>query len=170
MDKIKNTRPGAVALALCGLLGFGILLSLADDADAISPPGKKAHSGWVGPYKVVYTDFNNDAGVKALAATNTSKTFIEDVYVNIDTAFARAGLDGGPTAVTMSLGKDGAKTHYKGATTVYTGASDFASGTFREEAAGVRIDAYLLTTGATANVLTAGEARIYLKVSEPTSN
>lgn len=154
--------------ALCALL-FGLLL-LSPEAEAISPPGKKAHSGWVGPYKVVYTDFQNDAGVKVLATTTAGKTFVEDIYVNIDTAFAKAGLDGGPTAVTMSLGKDGAKTRYKGATTVFTGASDFAAGTFIEDGVGTRIDAYLLTTGTNAAQLTAGEARIYLKISEPSTN
>ena len=57
-------------------------------------------------------------------------------------------------------------TNYKGATTVYTGASDLSSGTFRQEAAGVSINAYLVTTGTNASTLTAGKARVYLKTSE----
>lgn len=153
------------ALAALALFVFGIAV-YSNDASAIAPEQQAARSMWHGPYGIKYTDFQNDAGVKALAITTASKTFVEDIYVDLDTAFARASLDGGPSAVTLSLGKTSAATHYKGATTVATGAGDISSGTFRMEAAGVGINAYLLTTGTNASTLTAGAARVYLKTAE----
>lgn len=167
MSEIKKARSGMVALVL-GLLGVGLLMSVPDDADAISPPGRKSFSGWVGPYRVAYTDFQNDAGIKALAVTNSGKTIVEDIFIDIDSAFERASLDGGPTAVTMSLGKAGAVTRYKVATTVFTGATSPITGAaaVREDARGVDMNAYLLTTGTNASTLTAGVAKVYFKVAE----
>lgn len=153
------------ALTALALFVFGIAV-YSNEASAIAPEQQAARSVWHGPYGIKYTDFQNDAGIKTLAVTTAPATFVEDIYVDLDTAFARAGLDGGPTAVTLSLGKSGAVTNYKGATTVYTGASDLSSGTFRQEAAGVSINAYLVTTGTNASTLTAGKARVYLKTSE----
>lgn len=167
---MHNTVPRSI-LVVCALTCASVFsLALLDDAEAISPKLRKAPSGWVGPIQVKYTDFQNDAGIKYLATTTASKTLVEDIFVDVDTAFARASLDGGPSAVTLSLGKAGAVTNYKGATTVATGASNFGSGTFREEASGVDINAYLLTTGTNASTLTAGRAKVYLKIAEPTDN
>lgn len=169
-DTTDNLSPRFWTWLTLGLLTLtaGLLL-LPDSADAVA--GRKAPSGWVGPYKVVYSDFRNDAGVKALFVTTAPKTIVEDTFIDIDTAFARAGIDGGPSAVTISLGKDGAKTRYESATDVYTGAtSPITGGTVREEDRGVRIDAYLLTTGQNAAQLTAGEAKVYVKIAEPANN
>lgn len=154
-----------VGAFLVAFVGMSFLMA-PEDAEAISPQNKKALSGWVGPYALKYTDFQNDAGIKQIAETTAYATMVEDIYVKVDTAFARAGIDGGPSAVTLSLGKSGAVTNYKAATTVYTGASDISGGTFRKEAAGVAINGYLLTTGQNAAQLTAGKARVYLKMAE----
>lgn len=153
------------ALTALALFVFGIAV-YSNEASAIAPEQQAARSVWHGPYGIKYTDFQNDAGIKSLAVTTAPITFVEDIYVKVDTAFARASLDGGPSAVTLSLGKSGAVTNYKAATTVATGASDLSSGTFRKEAAGVTINGYLVTTGTNASTLTAGAARVYLKTSE----